>query len=227
MAISRISSGSNAGDSVTLGTHAVGDTILIFAYNDGAATAPTVPSGWLAPTATGTAFATVLSGTRLGWKIAASASETSGTWTNADHLVYIVYRGSAGRIFPSILTVGNATATTRIWNAAAGCYSGLHQDATDNWLVGHIHHRVSDVALNTPPSGLVNIGGYTDGSSYSVAWHDTDATRTTAWTTTTQSGFTSAAYRATLASLTEFDVQSAGGGGGLILPRSMSGGYAS
>lgn len=89
MAISRPSSGSGSGDSIALGTHQTDDVIVIWAYRNNSATIPTLPSGYTSITTVG---ATVHSAI-LGYKVATSGSETSGTWTNATSVACAVYRG--------------------------------------------------------------------------------------------------------------------------------------
>lgn len=77
-------------DSVTMPAHQAGDLIVAFAFRDGSTTLPTLPAGWtsrLAPTGANSCSM------RLATKIAASSSETSGTWTNATSLIVLVLRG--------------------------------------------------------------------------------------------------------------------------------------
>lgn len=70
-------------------THQSGDYLLMFA-GMGFTTVPTLPAGW-----TNIATGSVDSAFRLAYKVAASSSETSGTWTSADGLVCASYRGVA------------------------------------------------------------------------------------------------------------------------------------
>lgn len=91
--ISYVGNNTAAASTVTIPTHQTGDLIIIFAANSAASTQPTIPGGWTSVTT----FATVGAfGTSCGYKIAASGSETSGTWTNADRMAVIVYRGVLG-----------------------------------------------------------------------------------------------------------------------------------
>ena len=93
MAISYVGSASAAATSVTLPAHVAGDLIYIFTFRNGSTTAPTIPSGWL-PIAGGPGANTC--SFRQGFRIARGASETSGTWTNATHIVAVVMRGTLG-----------------------------------------------------------------------------------------------------------------------------------
>ena len=89
--ISRIGSASAEATTITIPAgHHQGDIILIAAFRDGNTTNPSVPAGWT--TITVTTDGTTCS-TSVGWKIATSNSETSGTWTNATGLMCHVYRG--------------------------------------------------------------------------------------------------------------------------------------
>ncbi len=129
MTISRISSATNAGDTITIGTHASGDLILIFAYNDGANTAPSLPTGWLnINNATGST-----SGTRIGYKVAQSSSETSGTWTNADGLIAVVYRSDVGLAIPTLAGFNAGTSTSVSYTAFG---SSFNRENADQWMIG-------------------------------------------------------------------------------------------
>src|SRR5262249_39705055 len=92
MAITRIGEASALADNVTLPAHQTGDLIVIFSYQDGVASAPSLPSGYsniFNVGAGGTA-----QGVRVGYKVAASNSETSGSWTNATIVIAHVLRGT-------------------------------------------------------------------------------------------------------------------------------------
>lgn len=156
--ISRISSASAEATTVTLGTHAQGDIILIFAFRDGSATNPSVPAGW--KTLTNTTDGTTCS-VSIGWKIATSAADSSGTWTNATGLMCHVYRG-ADQISP----FGVQTATpigTLVANA--GTTSPSTYGATDTkarmnnqWFVAFQAHRSIDTTtLSNAPTGYTNV----------------------------------------------------------------------
>ena len=102
MAISFIGQAQAAATTVTIpAATAVGDLIVIFAYRN-TTTAPTLPSGF---TSISTASGNSNSYT-VGYKFAVG-SDTSGTWTNANELQCVVYRGTSG-----IGTVSGATHAT-------------------------------------------------------------------------------------------------------------------
>lgn len=81
------------GNSITIPAgHTTGDTILIIAHqHNRAATIPSLPAGYTTPTG-GTAGS--INAARVGWKTAASSSETSGTWTNATLMEVFVFRNA-------------------------------------------------------------------------------------------------------------------------------------
>jgi hypothetical protein len=193
------------------------------AYRDNSATAPTVPGGWnyFSIGSNVTSFS-------IGWKRATSASETSGTWTNATTLHALVYRpGSDKIIVPKFLSQASATSATIAVSAQTVGSFEVNDDET--WLLAFIAQRNSTNSLDTAAwTGLTNVTNSTDGSVWQAVVNDSNADRTTTWATANATVSTSAVYRTFLLALQEVPTQSAsgGGGGGLILPRSMSGGYA-
>ena len=202
MTISRISSATNAGDTITIGTHASGDLILIFAYNDGANTAPSLPSGWLnINNGTGST-----SGTRIGYKVAQSSSETSGTWTNADGLIAIVYRSDAGLVIPNYSGFNSATSATVNYIAFG---ASLNRENVDQWMVGLASQRVDTNALETAPTGMTNITSLT-GTGWKMAAHDSNADANS-FSNANVTVTTSAAWRASVFSVFEQPYPSGGG----------------
>lgn len=87
-AIALVSSSSGNGNTITMPTHATGDRLLMWAFRGGSIVAPTPPAGWTSVVIGGGSGCSGLVGT----KVAASSSETSGTWTNATQLIVLVYR---------------------------------------------------------------------------------------------------------------------------------------
>ena len=147
MALSYIAFNAETGSSlVTMPTHTTGDVLLALAVQVGS-TVPTLPAGW-------TSAATHTSSQAARWaiKTAASAGETSGTWTNAEALAIWVFRGQdASDVF------GGSAAT-----AAGGTGTNLTVptvtlDRSDNtsWMVRA--HTVASIAATI---GAVT-GGYT------------------------------------------------------------------
>lgn len=167
-------------DSATLPAHIAGDLITIFAFRDGSGGAPTLPVGY---TPIATADANNASFT-FGVKIAAGASETSGTWTNATSLCVQTYRQSSG----GTLSIGSTPALAANGFSTNIDYAALTMDVTDgSSLVGaYAGHRSNNVALNTPPTGMTN-RSFADDPTDRAAGHDT-GTGVSSWSLQTVAG---------------------------------------
>lgn len=150
--ISRISSASAEATTVTLGTHAKGDIILIFAFRDGSTTNPSIPAGWTNVTNTTDGTSCSVS---IGWKIAISAADSSGTWTNATGLMCHVYRG-VDHVRPFGTLTANAGTTSP---STYGATTGVTKARMDNqWFVAFQAHRSIDTTtLSNAPTGYTNI----------------------------------------------------------------------
>jgi hypothetical protein len=210
MAISRVSSATNNGTGVTLGTHAKGELILYLAYNFNSPVIPTLPASVRSIyTRSGSAGAH-----RIGYYIADSSSETVGTtgWTNADNVTAIVYRASSTSVVvPSFISANTASSTTMIYAAqAAGTFK---DNATDIWYLGYCMFNSAANSLATlAPTGMTNVNNSV-GTGFEVAVHDTNATRTSIWTGQTVTGTVTAIHFETVIELLEVDHRVAGGGG--------------
>lgn len=144
--------------------HASGDLMLIFAFRDGSTTSPSLPAGW---TSVGLNAGT-LCASLVGYKVAASSLETSGTWTNADALVCHVYRGQ--KVASPVVNSGGQTGTGTTVN-----YSGIVSmaDPGNSWVVRLAGDTSTDAALETPPSGHTFRAG-NSGATCEVAGFDTN-----------------------------------------------------
>lgn len=140
MAISFVDHAEAATTSVTLPAGlAASDIIVIFAFR-GVLTAPSLPAGYtniFSQSANTISF-------RCGYKIAAGG-DTSGTWTNADFIQALVYRGASG--------VGGAGSST---NAAAASTTipGIGTFTVTNgtsWAVS-FGGSLQTVSMSTPAS---------------------------------------------------------------------------
>jgi hypothetical protein len=160
--------GTATGDtSATLPAHQAGDIIIGWAFRDGSTTNPTLPAGWISLTSRdGTSCSA-----RMGYKIAASAAETTGTWTNASVVAFAVYRGarSDGAVDP-VADWAFDTGTSSTVN-----YDGnnitLNSDRT--WVAAFVGHRSTDTTIETAPSNLTNVTSYANATA-EVAIHDTN-----------------------------------------------------
>lgn len=176
MAISFVGT-ANGTTSATLPAHQAGDLIVIFAVRDGSSTPPTVPAGYTQITTR----ATNTIGGVSGYKIAASSSETSGTWTNATGIIVGVYRGSAGTMTVGGSVTAGGASTTVSYAAVTSVNTNYN-----SWWIGVSGHRSVDTNLQNPPTNMTNRGNRVDATD-ELALHDTNGTALTAWTARTVS----------------------------------------
>ena len=148
--------------SASLPTHQTGDLIVAFAFRDGSTTLPTQPTGW---TSIDTAAANTCSA-RLSYKVAASSGESTGVWTNASTVVFLVYRGVNIDRITAIDTESTGSGTTVTYNAN-GFWQGLSR------LVAFAGHRSTDTALGTPPGDLTLIVNPVDATDEAAAFQST------------------------------------------------------
>ena len=159
-----IGSSGGAGTTITIPTHRAGDLILIFAYRDGSATAPSLPSGYTNLQNGGANT----NSSRVGYKIALSSGETSGTWTNATHLIVYVIRN-----FDNINPV-NTTATRTSGSGTTvtyGTLSPLKDQDGRSLVIGFAGHRSVDTNLQNAPTNMANRVTFVDATS-EIAAHD-------------------------------------------------------
>lgn len=162
MAISRIGANTAAATTVTVAAHQIGDLILIFAYRN-TTTAPTLPAGYTnISTATGNA-----NSYRIGYKWATATNDTSGTWTSANELVSVVYRGVAA--------VGGVTAATKAaaTTATIGAVTFVGANAK-SWVVSFAGH-LSTSTQGTPLAGTTNVVGTIAGTTSNLGVFDSNA----------------------------------------------------
>jgi hypothetical protein len=219
MAISIVGSTSELSDSITtMPTHAAGDLLIGFGYNDGSSTAVTAPSGWV------DRFFSAVGGAgyiRVGYKHAQTSSEVSGTWTNADQLFMLSITGGPNTlVFPNYVSTNSATTATI--NFAAQVASTFQGGADDQALVSWAASRNSGNTL-TAPGALTIEQSATDSANF-VSQVCFQSSRTTAWTATNITVATSALYRSIMLSLVESPVYGATGGGAIFFRPGMSGG---
>jgi hypothetical protein len=168
--ISRIGVANSATTTVTVPAHAVGDLILIFAYETGSATVPTVPAGYtsLGNFSNGGSPSSRHAGV-LGYKIATATNDTSGTWTGATNLVCMVYRGCA--------TPTSGDVVLNSGSSASIDYPALTvSDHTNSWVAAFVGTASS--GGTTAPTGLTNRtgattrGGHDSGAPFGADWSD-------------------------------------------------------
>jgi hypothetical protein len=145
--VTQVSNAAAAATTVAMPTHATGDLIRVTVWRNGSVTAPTVPSGWtLVKSQTGTTcFLGVYE------KLAASSSETTGTWTSATSVEVNVYRGattggaSAG---------GTGTGTTITYPALT-----LFVANSTSWVMRVAGAKAATNITTNTPTGYTARGG--------------------------------------------------------------------
>lgn len=164
MAISRLGASSiAAATSITVpGTYNTGDYIVIMAFRNSSTAIPALGTGFT-NLATGSGNTC---GARLGYKIATSSSESSGTWTNGTLLMCQVYTG--------VTSIGTAVAT--MGNSSSPSYAGLTLGNTSgsSWIIGMGGHRDPGANMLLPPTGMTNETGINTGTSGHAGGHDTN-----------------------------------------------------
>jgi hypothetical protein len=192
MAISFVGQTSANSASVTLpGGIQAGDLIVVTAFRNASATAPSLPSGWSTP-ANGSGGANTCS-QRLGFKIAVGGETSSGTWTNATQVEARVYRASAGSLIGiGAVAQGGGAGTTVTYPALT-----LQTIDGSSWLGASGAHRSINTNVQIAPTGMVNRSNVVGGSAGELAGHDSNGVRTTNFTATGVSvGGTSSGWRA-------------------------------
>lgn len=206
MAISRVGSASTQGSAtITIPTHKSGDLILIGAARNNS-TAPTLPAGWVQIIISGSGLTN--NSITLGWKIAKSSSETSGSWTNATSLHCAVYRGSAGYLHSNVFSLTTSTTTTVSYTGLTGQRVGV----LDCWYLAFVFQNDTTNLLETAPTGMTNVNVETIAGIGKSAFHDTNSTLLAAWTTRTVTLANAAASRPYVMNLIEIDAPAFGGG---------------
>jgi hypothetical protein len=199
--------------SVTIPTHQAGDLLLILTGSNIGST-PTIPSGWNSPIASADS---VSPARRLlvGWKIATSASETSGTWTGTNLIMAAVYRDSANYyalgggnrtntrnstsiVYPPISAYSIANTPTKLHNATAVVFGAIY--IYENTGIG-----------SAAPSGMTNRAVYAGTSTGYLALHDT-GNAVSSWNQTTVTAASSVNTVQISVEMMDTGVEKAGGG---------------
>lgn len=219
MSITYVGAAQAAASSLTLPSHQAGDLLLLHVGREGSATAPTPVNDWVLISSTSTTNIIV----QLWAKVANSASEVSGTWTNASFMGCIALRSSSslvvrpGQALATGSTVGSGGATA--WNSI------LESPSTgDRWVILTIQHRSNDTDIETPPSGFTNRCGIAGGAAGEFAMHDSNGDSAATTATRNLTAGTSAAQRNIICEVIETQ-QPLSSGGGAVGRRNMRGGF--
>ena len=173
--VAAVSSNAVEAATMTMPTHSAGNLIVAWAFRDGVGTAPPIPSGqsWTqVDTGAGNSCGFVMVK-----KIAASSSETVGSFTGATLLMISVFSGASD--------VGAFLSNSASSNSPA--FTGFTFNDTDNtsWAAAFVGHRSVNGTLGTPPTGMTNRQTL-DGSTNDGAIHDTNGP-VTGWSSQTVS----------------------------------------
>jgi hypothetical protein len=174
MSITFIGSAGVEANSITLPTHQAGDLIIIYAFR-AASAIPSIPSGWFSVYARASASGGNR-GTHIGYKVAATSGETSGTWTNASALFAIVYRHDTNYL----IIGGDASGASNSTSLPYGLLNGYNSQNNDDRFRGEssrvglgVWALTNNADLEQAPSGTTNRANYV-GATYEAAWHDTN-----------------------------------------------------
>lgn len=192
-----------------LPSHQRGDCLIAAAIRTNNAAA-SLPSGWIGLSVAGTSNLSL----RLGFRIAQSSSETSGTWTGATGFSCIVLRPTSGTIAIPTTAQTAATSTSVTYGALGGVL------AVDNYIdqsfVMFGATLLDTNAIETPPTGTTFIDKQSQtGLAFASFRLTTNAFGS--WTTQTVT-LPSAVWRTGVVRIAEYPFPPFGGGGGTFNP---------
>lgn len=163
MTTSYISSASAESTTVSMPSHQAGDLIVALAWRTSSSTVPTLPAGW-----TKIGQQTVGSqGSICAFKVAASASETTGTWTNANMVAVAVYRDSTNYLLPGNMQPNRTTGTSITYLATQS------RNSSNSWFVGLVGGALNSTTTETAPTNMTNRTSTAGASVGEIAIHDT------------------------------------------------------
>lgn len=217
MTISFVGAASAEATSLTLPTHQRGDLIVICAA--GGTTPVTISSDWtvLLTRQNSASLSAVVA-----FRIANSAAETSGTWTNAVLLQAGVWRHAEKLLVVNGVNDGAANPTTTInFPPLATTGAGASIMTAQNWVGAFALSASNTNDFETPPAGMTNRAVISGTSSLELALHDTNA-NVASWTSTNRTASVSASYHTRMFSIepTGFDKAA----GGMLIHPGMGGG---
>jgi hypothetical protein len=178
MTVSFVGAASAESTSLTLPTHQAGDLLIMFAWNGGSLTVPTVPSGWDIVRRFSRSGGANRAGV-VAFRSATAAGTASGTWTSSALLGCVVYRDDTTHI-----TIGSDALTQDI-NSTAFAYAGFAASdgigtvaklrKSASWVIGIGGANSNTQALETPPDQMTNRLSRAGASANEIAIHDTAA----------------------------------------------------
>lgn len=207
MAISRVGSGSAQTNTIAIPTHQIGDLIVVSA-NRNNSTPATIPSGWVTQISAGGSNVSNV----IGWKLAKTTTETSGTWTNASALHVAVYRASDGILVVSSPVATSTAASATITYGTISNGLAYRSGVLDNWYFASAFQLNSANSLENAPTGMSNINVESSAGVWKSVIHDTNASQLSNWNTQTVALTTSAQFLSRVIQIFEFDGPDFGGG---------------
>jgi len=148
MAINLVGTASAFATSVGLPSHQKGDILIAAALRTNNVAA-SLPAGWVGISSAGTNNLSM----RIGFRVALSSIETSGTWTNATGLSIIILRATVGTIaVPGASAQTAAISTSVTYGAVAGTLAV--DNYTDQSFIAFGSTLLDTNAIETPPTGM-------------------------------------------------------------------------
>lgn len=206
MTVSYVSSSAVEANSITLPTHQAGDLIVIYAAANPQATI-TIPSGWIVVSSRQNSASL---SSIVAFRIAASSSETSGTWTNATHMCVGVYRDTDNYLVVNGANEAAANPTTTINYPALPISGAGPVMTTNNWVAAFGMASLNSTDFETAPSGMTNRTSLAGASVGEIVLHDTNGT-VVSWTATTRTNSGSVSYHTRPFSIEDTGISKAGG----------------
>lgn len=229
MTVSYVGASSAEATSVTLPSHQAGDLIVMWALRYGSTLGPTIPSGWNYRFLSQRAGTLASLSVAIAYKIATSSAETSGTWTNATHLLAGVYRDDADYIVLGTPTYRRANTTTPAYNGKLAATTVNNGEGilptmavSSGWLLGLILTHLNTAGIDTPPTGMTHRHMLTGASQGRLALADTDAA-VSSFTATTITVAASVEYISNVVEIIDTGMPKSSGGG-LFVSGGLTGG---
>ena len=218
MTVSFVGAASAIGTSLTLPAHQAGDLLIVAAANS-AGTVITVPAGWFRLHHRNSDNSRSL---MVAYKIATTAAEVSGTWTNANVMCAAVYRDDTNYITIGGMRFNGATSASTLYYGpltATGDTAGLI--TPNQWVIAVGMTGSNAGAAETAPTGFTNRVSQAGATVTELAIHDTNATVASVGTLSVALGLTTPSM-SVVASIEDIGVSKAAAG--MLVYPGMSGG---
>jgi hypothetical protein len=140
--IARTDARTGTASSLTLTSTNVNDLIIVFAYNGGSTTIPSLVSGY---TSIDTQ-SSVSNACRIAYKLSPGGETSTGTWTNATDMHAHVYSGHDINNPPSL-------AAATLGNSAVLSFAGATVHSKNDWVAGFAGAISSASGMNADTTG--------------------------------------------------------------------------